>query len=164
MENNAVLPKEANALDLIENAEFRKWLQDDSTILSESVRGVVDNILRDKRKKVQIFLLALVQNRIDKLAFLFKQEELLKDILFDPERLSSMTNNQLLNLFKLLHFQEKDILEFLDYISKQEVDMKGWDGAFSDDMASRLSHLTPESRNKLRLVLGRILSDEEGHE
>lgn len=157
-----VIPKEDEntALDIIENEEFRRWMQDDSTVMSESLRGVVDNILKDKRKKIQVFLIALVQNRIDKLAFLFKKEEQLKDILFDADRLSKMTNNQLISLFKLLHFQEKDILEFLDYISQQKIDASGWEGAFSDTMASELSNLTPESRNKIRLVLSKLLTDD----
>ena len=159
---DVVVPKEDDdtSLDVIENKEFRRWMQDDSSVLSESLRSVVDNILKDKRKKVQIFLLALVRNRIDKLAYLFKKEDVVKEALFSNERIDKMTNNQLISLFKLLHLQQKDILEFLDYISQQKIDASSWEGAFSDTMASELSHLTPESRNKIRLVLGKILSDD----
>ena len=148
------------SLDIIENEEFLRWIQDDSVILSESLNSMVDNIIRDKRKKIQIFLLALFRNRIDKLTYLFSQEDTIRDELFKEDRIKAMTTNQLISVFKMLHVQASDILEFLDYISQQPIDTLPLKTP-QDEVTSKLAHLSPESRNKLRTVLAMLVEDDK---
>ena len=160
------IPKEdeTEIADIIENDEFRQWIQDDSVLLSEAVESTINNIIKNKQKKLQIFLLSLVSNRINKLNYLFKQEDVLSNILFDEEKLKDLKASQLISLFRTVHSQIKDTLEFFDYLSKQEVDLSGINRNVGDHIDSKLQQLSPESRNKLRTVISMLFSEVEKEE
>jgi DNA-directed RNA polymerase subunit F len=83
--------------------------------------------------------------------------------LFDPDRVEHMTTNQLISIFKMLHNQANDILEFLDYVSQQPIDPSTFKPP-QDDVTSKLANLSPESRNKLRTVLAMLVEDEKSKE
>ena len=155
-----LVPKEDinNSLDILENKEYRKWLQDDSVLLSESLETTLSNILKNKRNKLKVFLLSLVTNRINKLSYLFEKEADVARILLE-DKLDTLTPNQLISLFKTMHMQIKDTLTFFDYLSNQEADTTSLAVQVGDKIEGKLAKLSPESRNKLRIVMAQLLNE-----
>jgi len=98
------------------------WVVNPESDITEKVEIEVDKLLTDRRRRVQVFLTALVRRHVERIIFLMGKFPQIEEELFTDRRISSMKNSDLIRLFGVVGDQVEDASDFLQqFVSSEDL-------------------------------------------
>jgi hypothetical protein len=121
--------------------------------MNEETEKAITNVLRDRKKRVQVFLTAMARKHIERIMFLISKFPMVEDELFKKERLDTVKTSDLIRLFTTMANQVQDNSEFLRaFVSNDELRSDPLPGrgilssAGSGDTPEEASEITEEEK------------------
>lgn len=152
--------------------EMVRWALDAPSEMTEETEKAIANVLRDRKRRVQVFLTGLARKQIERIVYLVSKYPLVENELLDEKRISTARTSDLVRLFSTMAAQVEHASEFLRaFVSDDELRSDPPPGRAPIDRSSSLvdtasvtdeekeaaSELSSQSRRRVQHVLRRVV-------
>lgn len=153
--------------------ELLQWVTSGEQEITQEVNQIIDRILQDRRRRVEVFLTALARKYVERAVYFVGRMPEIEEELLHPDRIKTMRNADLIRLLALLADQVDDAAEFLrNFVSDEVLQSEpspspaaGFGAAkkveaevVSADERSVAAELPAESRQRIGGILRKVLT------
>lgn len=154
--------------------ELLKWVTSPEREITQDVDKLLDQVMKDRRRRIEVFLTALASKYVERSVYLISQMPGLEEELLRPERLRTMKNSDLIRLLGLVSNHVDSAAQFLksfvsdDDLKSEPLPSPGSEFAegadadvdedgVSDEERAAVASMPVESRRRMDLVLRKVL-------
>ena len=101
--------------------ELLQWVTSGEQEITQEVNKLIDKILKDRRRRVEVFLTALARKYVERAVYFVGKMPEVDEELLRPERIRTMKNADLIRLLGVMAEQVDDAAEFLRNFVSDEV-------------------------------------------
>jgi hypothetical protein len=103
-------------------ADLMDWVLNPKSELTEQIEQQIDGLMEDRRRRVQVFLTALVRRHVERVVFLMERFPMIEAELFTEKRIATMKNSDLIRLLLVVGDQVEDASDFLQrFVSAEDL-------------------------------------------
>ena len=150
--------------------ELLKWVTSPETEITQEVDRFLDRVMRDRRRRLEVFLTSLASKYVERAVFFVGQMPAVEAELLDPERIHTMKNSDLIRLLGLMSNHVDSAADFLrNFVSDDDLKREHHGGGpeieapveapdgVSDEDREAVEELSVESRQRIGSVLSKVL-------
>jgi len=103
-------------------SDLMDWVLNPESELTERIEHQIDGLMEDRRRRVQVFLTALVRRHVERVVYLMERFPMIESELFTEKRIATMKNSDLIRLLLVVGDQVEDASDFLQrFVSAEDL-------------------------------------------